>query len=87
MVGTGRVLTGASGSMAGNLQTTAPELQDIDGFDYRLRSNSPAINAGVAPGSGNGYDLTPVYQYVHRANRESRQTNGSIDVGALEYNP
>jgi len=86
-VGSGTVLSGVQGNMTTNLQTTAPGLVDIDTFDYRLRSSSPARDSGSAPGVGNGFDLSPVYQYLHRNNRESRPTNGSIDIGAYEYAP
>jgi uncharacterized protein YjdB len=57
-------------------------------YDYRLKSGSPAINSGTAPGSGFGYDLTPKFEYVHPLQNVARTLAGSaIDKGAYEYAP
>jgi hypothetical protein len=34
---------------------------------------------------GSGFDLTPVYQYVHPITREARPVRGTIDIGAYEF--
>ena len=70
-----------------NLQTSAPALANVTGFDYHLTAASPAVNAGTPPGSVNGYDLTPAYQYLQPAQRAARPVNGTIDIGAYEYKP
>jgi hypothetical protein len=57
------------------------------GFDYHLISTSPARDAGTAPGSARGEDLNPVFQYVHKAQREARPVAGQIDIGAYEFQP
>jgi len=54
-------------------------------YDYHLRPDSPAIDRGVDPGTGDGYSLMPVYQYVHPASGEQRRVIGKIDIGAFEY--
>jgi hypothetical protein len=54
-------------------------------YDYRLSSTSPARNVGTAPGSASGFNLAPAYQYVHRAQRQVRPLNGTIDIGAYEF--
>ena len=64
--------------------TGDPRFVDRTNYNYRLRSDSPCINAGTAPGSANGVDLTPRYQYVHPASREPRPIVGAIDIGAYE---
>ena len=86
-VGSGTILTGAAANMTTNLQTTAPGLADIDGYDYRLTAGSSARDAGSGPGLGDGFDLAPVYQYLHKRDRELRPTNGTIDIGAYEFLP
>jgi hypothetical protein len=86
-VGCGAILSGPSANMTSNLQTTAAGLVGIDTYDYRLTGVSPARDAGSAPGVGNVFDLTPVYQYVHERDRELRLQDGTIDVGAYEFSP
>jgi hypothetical protein len=59
----------------------------MSGYDYRLTSGSAARDKGIAPGTGAGYNLTPVYQYLHPANRQTRTASGALDAGAYEYVP
>ncbi len=69
----------------GNLQTDMPGLVDQAGFDYHLADGSAAIDAGVAPGSADGFDLTPSLHYLHPASTEPRPEVDAIDVGAYEF--
>jgi hypothetical protein len=87
LVGSGSILSGVAGSMATNLQTSAPDLVDIDAYDYALTENSRARDNGSEPGQGDGVDLRPAYEYLHQSNRTSRTSNGVIDIGAYEYAP
>lgn len=80
----GTVLSG-TGNLVTNLVTNDPGLNDIANFDYRLTSNSSAINSGSNPGYGNDYNLSPIYQYVHVADKEERPLDDKIDIGAYEY--
>jgi hypothetical protein len=75
------------GQLTTNLLTNNPGLVNQNGYDYRLTATSSARNAGTAPGSARNTDLTPIYQYVHPARRELRLTEGTIDVGAYEFQP
>ncbi len=86
-VGGGSVPGGGVVQATTNLTTNAPGFVNENGFDYRLTTGSPAINAGTAPGSAQGMSLAPAYQYVHRARRENRATDSRIDIGAYEFVP
>jgi hypothetical protein len=82
-VGSGTLLEGAA-HLEKNLHLEAPGLADRHGFDYRLHRGSPAIDAGIDPGTANGVSLTPVAEYADRTQRE-RRVVGPIDVGAYEF--
>lgn len=86
-VGSGSLVSGASATETTNVQTTSPGLVDIDQYDYRLTAGSVAIDGGTAPGIGNGFNLTPEFQYLHPQSREDRPVDSAIDVGAYEYSP
>jgi len=60
-------------------------LVDVDGYDYRLTEGSPAIDCGVAPGAIDGFDLTPVNEYVHPLSYRERKKINNTDVGAYEF--
>ena len=81
-VGPGRIISGP-GRLEGNLATETPGFVNRDSFDYRLRKDSPAVDAGVNPGD----DLLPKNIYVHPTGVAPRQTVGPVDVGAYEYIP
>ena len=66
--------------------TSDPGWVSKAGYNYHLGSGaSTLINQGTAPGTGNGVDLTPYYQYKDTASMETRTITGTIDVGAYEY--
>ena len=71
--------------MLTNLVANDAGLADRSGFDYRLRANSPAIDAGSDPGTANGVSLIPVSQYLHPRRHEARLVDGPIDIGAYEF--
>ena len=85
-VGNGTVISGRA-TPPSNLRTSTPNFVNIGAFDYRPTAGTPGINAGTAPGLGGTFDLTPLYQYVHPTNRETRALNGVIDIGAYEFTP
>jgi Big-like domain-containing protein len=65
-----------------------PKFMNRAAYDYRLLAGSPAIDHGVAPGSGSGFSLTPTLQYVHPTATVARVSRGSgIDRGAYELAP
>jgi len=84
-IGGGGVPNGPN--VTNNLETSNPMLENIGNYDYRLTTNSPGINGGTNPGTGDGYSLSPTYQYVHKSQRESRPSNGIMDIGAYELAP
>jgi len=60
--------------IADNLEKTDPKFTDSAAFDFHLRSDSPAINAGLAlSGVANDYD------------GRVRQRGGRMDIGAYEH--
>jgi cephalosporin-C deacetylase-like acetyl esterase len=68
-----------------NLATDTPGFVDRAKFDYRLTSESPAIDGGSKPGSVDTFNLRPLFQYVHPVSRRNRPSSGQIDIGAFEY--
>ena len=56
-------------------------------YDFRLLKDSPAINAGVAPGKFGDFDLTPKLQYVHPHEVQPRPADAKLDVRAFEFVP
>lgn len=82
--GPGTVLVGP-GTLNHNLVSSAPGFADAAQFDYHLTARSPAIDAGVDPGAGDGFALTPTQQYHHPLGGEPRPNVGGLDVGAFEY--
>ncbi len=84
--GTQTILSGP-GSLISNWETTNAGFVNQAAFDYHLTAASTgAINLGTAPGTGfNGVSLVPIYQYVHPCDKESRPSDGVLDIGAYEY--
>ena len=60
--------------LAGNLEKADPKFADPAAFDFHLRSDSPAINAGLTmSGFDNDYD------------GRVRPQGGRVDIGAYEH--
>jgi hypothetical protein len=60
--------------LADNLEKTDPKFSDPASFDFHLRPDSPAIDAGIAlPSVANDYD------------GRARPRGGRMDIGAYEY--
>jgi hypothetical protein len=83
--GNGTVLNGL-GTQVTNWVTSNAQLFDPTNYDYHLTASSTgAIDAGSDPGLGLGYPLTPVYEYLHPTDRQSRPADATLDIGAYEY--
>lgn len=82
--GPGTLLSGTA-TQTTNLVSNTPGLVNAASYDYHLAAGSAAINAGTSPGTGGGFDLTPIYQYVHPLGREARPVNAATDIGAYEF--
>jgi len=84
-----RLVSGYSGpklDASANHFATAAELVNPTAFDYHLKSASAAINAGIAPGMGDGFSLTPTSEYVFDLRSAPRSVSGpKIDMGAYEF--
>jgi hypothetical protein len=68
-----------------NYSGVAPMFVDIANFNYRLQPGSPAIDAGIDPGSGAGQSLVPVDEYQHPTASVPRIVSGILDIGAYEF--
>jgi hypothetical protein len=86
-VGNGTLVSGGTVTQVTNRSTNTPNFVNAGAFDYRPTATTPGIDQGTAPGLGGAFDLTPVYQYVHPTNRETRPTRNAIDIGAYEFIP
>ncbi len=58
---------------------------DRGAYDFHLTVDSPAIGGAVNPGNAGGFNLTPVYEYVHPCSKKDRPNDGHLDIGAFEY--
>ena len=74
----------ATAVLSHNYTETAPCLVDAAAFDYHLVPKAPCVDAGVAPGDGDGFSLLPDAQYVHPTGNAGRISVGTIDIGAFE---
>jgi len=82
--GKGTVVQGAA-EQKDNLVTNRPGLVDQAKYDYRLAKGSKAIGAGSDPGTVNGVNLMPVFQYVHPMSMAPRANGKAVDIGAYAY--
>ncbi|HEY7424670.1 MAG TPA: fibronectin type III domain-containing protein, partial [Gemmataceae bacterium] len=84
--GPGTVVGGpGSATQTTNLVSNSPGFVNRAGYDYHLTAGSPAINAGTAPGTVNGFNLTPTSEYVDPLSLQPRPVDGAIDIGAYEF--
>lgn len=82
-IGKGRIQA-AGGEESHNLHGDRQELLSATTYNYHLKPNAQAVNAGMDPGSANDFSLRPVEQYLHKASSEPRPQAGLLDVGAYE---
>jgi len=80
----GTMLAGGATDLSSNKTGTSADFVDSAAGNYHLVQTSVSVNAGVAPGTLNGYDLTPKFEYVDPANATARRLTATIDVGAYE---
>ena len=60
-------------------------LMDPANFDYDIEAGSILIDGGIDPGYYESMSLTPEFQYVHMHDSEARPTEGTLDIGAYEF--
>ena len=80
--------TGFDGNVTGGTTTiagTAPGFMDAANQDFRLASNSAAINSGSALHTDVLTANNVVRQYVRHQASEPRALNAALDIGAFEY--
>ena len=63
-----------------------PRFSNPRTYDFRLTPDSPGalVDLGASPGSSEGVDLTPKWEYSYDADMVERPTVGSLDIGAFE---
>lgn len=84
LAGQGAVSNYAGAVLDNNLSGIDPRFVDRARHDYRLLPESPAIDAGIAAGSGAGVSLMPTHEHVHPASGRVRPVSGALDLGAFE---
>ena len=83
ILGTATTLDSTTNFISTNI--SAMGFVNASNYDYQLVSSAKVIGKGSNPGSAGTYALTPVSEYVHNSNKRSRPTNGTIDIGAYEF--
>ena len=74
-----------SGALENYLVTDKSIFLVPERYDYRLKTGTKAINAGIYPGELNGLNLQPTFQIVHPMQAKTRKSDGALDLGAFEY--
>jgi hypothetical protein len=82
-VGKGLIATQKNAILKNNLVQRDPHFIDPTHYDYRLRPDSPARNAGAAPSIQAAFPLLPDSQYVHPACGAERAETSQPDLGAF----
>ncbi len=69
-----------------NKTQNASSFMSASSSEYHLVAGSPAIDAGVSPGTAGTYNLAPQYEYNEPAGNQPRVVSGAaIDAGAYEF--
>lgn len=79
LVGDGRLESAGPGNYRNNLRAQPGDFAHLETFDCALRARSPLVGLAVDPGTVDGFDLRPRYEYRHP--RSSRPLSG------LAHNP
>ena len=81
--GPGKILSGV-GELKNNQTIDPAEFVSAKTYDYHLKPGCRAIDAGIDPGEANDTNLSPSFEYVHKAQGSSRKKDRVIDLGAFE---
>ena len=89
--GKGKLLKG-EGYLSHNISLKSfPKSKGKDRYDYHLLKGSRAIDSGLSIDDlsqfNAGHDIAPRFEYEHKSNYRSRDSWGTLDVGAFEYDP
>jgi hypothetical protein len=80
----GQSLVEGPSTLQGNLTSGDPQFIDQADYDYRLRSGSPAVDAGVEPIAASQVSLRPTQEYRHPRALQPRPAQDPLDAGAYE---
>jgi len=78
---------GGAGGSGRNRYAKSVGFVDREGFDYRLTSDSPAIDAAVPLPPELSRTVGSLLEYRHPLRTAARPVMGTPDVGALEFRP
>lgn len=85
LVGNATVVSGPAALLSNLVAADGPGFEDRAGFDYRLTpAASAAIDQAIDPGEGDGFSLTPRWEYDHPTRARQRLGTGAPDLGAFE---
>jgi tetratricopeptide (TPR) repeat protein len=85
LAGAPSLLLNGPGYDHGNFRRPELGLVDPASYDFRVKPDSPLIDAGDDPGSHGETSLWPQFEYVHPASGRPRQRVGVLDIGAYEF--
>ncbi len=75
----------AGATLVTNCNVASPGFVNRTTFDFHLAAASPCLDVGTDAGTGQGYALTAVQQYVYNVGHVARTVHGTaIDAGAFE---
>ncbi len=83
-LGQGTPVSHAEGEVSHNLIVSPSDFVNAAAWDYHLAPGSAAIDAGAVPGSMDGFDLMPRFEYAPPASLKPRPVQGVLDMGAYE---
>ncbi len=89
MIGPGDRVIGSAEMLSNQSFDNVNEVgfQDPANGDLRLRPGSDALDAGIDPGTVNGFSLQPVHEYIHPLTQGNRAQVRALDLGAYEFQP
>ncbi len=73
------------GNISNNLEISNCSFIDRSNYNFRLQSNSPAIDSGDNNVFVYGENIIPEWEYMEERDKTPRVSDSIIDIGAFEY--
>ncbi len=74
-----------SGDFFNNLENNNSSFEDRDGYDFRLKEDSPAVDSGMNTLLVDGENIVPGWEYLDERDKKKRAVDSIIDIGAFEF--